>query len=235
MDAEKSGAYAWGYQLAPHEVCAIESPEAATRVQAFLALLYEKAARSAAGAFYNLGVKTPGQAKEMGLEAAGRLSTVLSQKVIRACGLANYLSGIVATMMGENSRLIIKVARNEADARRLAQAPSPPPSEDSNRYPWPIRLALEAIRSAGLSARDEDIFFTVVERWHDDRSDVYKDLAAKYTMNPSRVRGVFCEARTKIEKRLLALLATYPQDRRDQFYRTVGMQAEGENQPREEG
>lgn len=222
--AEKPNVTVWGVELQTALLCDLQSAQGAIRTRAFMTDLYARAAQSAAYVIFKQGRCSPEEAKELGKEAVVRLGKVLAARGIQPQALPAYLYGIIETVLKEKRRSVLRVAQDEAEAQHLELVAVPAPIEESNQYPWFIRLALTAVKSSGLSDRDLDIFWTVKERYTEiqkEKTDVYKELATKHEVSRDRVRHIYFTARMKIRKRLEVLLADYPRVQQLDFYKHV--------------
>lgn len=222
--AEKPDITVWGVELQPALLCDLQSDQGAIRTRAFMKFLYERAAQSAAYAIFKQGGCSTEEAKELGKEAVVRLGKVVAARGIKPEALPTYLYAIIETVLKEKRRLVLRVAHDEFEAQHLEQVAAPTPIEESDQYPWFIRLALTAVKSSGLSDRDLDIFWTVKERYTEkqkEKTDVYEELATRHEVSRDRVRHIYFTARKKIRKRLEVLLSDYPRVQQLDFYKHV--------------
>ncbi len=221
--AEKPSLSVWGLELHPELLRDLQSEQGSIRTRAFLEHLYERAVRSAAFTIFKQGISPAAEAKELGQEAVVRLVKVLAERSFRhPQALPAYLHSIVETVLREKRRLVLRVAQDEGEARRLEVVPAPSPIEELHQYPWSLRLALTAAKNCGLSARDLDIFWTVQERSTESQKEkaaVYEELATKHGASHDRIRGIYFTARKKIRKRIAELLAEYPRVQQLDFYK----------------
>lgn len=222
--AEKPNLTVWDVELYPALLCDLQSAQGAIRSRAFMVNLYARAAQSAANVIFKQGRCSPEEAKELGQEAVVRLSNVLVARGIQPQALPAYLYGIIETVLKDRRRSVIRVAQDEAEVQHLELVAAPSHIEESNQYPWFIRLALTAVESSGLSDRDLDIFWTVKERYTEnknEKTDVYEELATRHNVSRDRVRHIYFTARLKIRKRIEVLLADYPRVQQLDFYKHV--------------